>query len=86
MTIQHQVGEGDFVASRYIARGTHDGEYLGIPATGRPVTVHRPLHDPLPRRADRGGMGGLRRAPLLSGWARSPSPRAIDRVMSPAAR
>ena len=39
MTISHQVAEGDLVASHYVARGTHDGEYLGIPATGRPVTV-----------------------------------------------
>jgi steroid delta-isomerase-like uncharacterized protein len=39
MTIEHQVAEGDLVASHYIVRGTHDGGYLGIPATGRPVTV-----------------------------------------------
>jgi steroid delta-isomerase-like uncharacterized protein len=31
--------DGDLIAFRATLRGTHDGEFLGIPATGRTVTV-----------------------------------------------
>jgi len=34
-----QVSEGDKVASRFEWTGTHQGEFLGIPATGRSVRV-----------------------------------------------
>ena len=37
--IQEQVCEGDTVASRFEWTGTHKGDFLGIPATGRPVAV-----------------------------------------------
>jgi len=37
--IQEQIAEGDKVASRFEWTGTHQGEFLGIPATGRPVRV-----------------------------------------------
>jgi predicted ester cyclase len=37
--IEEQVAEGDKVASRFEWSGTHTGEFLGIPATGRPVRV-----------------------------------------------
>jgi steroid delta-isomerase-like uncharacterized protein len=33
------VAEGDKVAKRWVLRGTHTGEYLGIPATGKTVTM-----------------------------------------------
>ncbi|MEU4996484.1 ester cyclase [Streptomyces sp. NPDC021622] len=36
--VQDQVAEGDRVAARIIYSGTHQGEFLGIPATGKPVT------------------------------------------------
>jgi steroid delta-isomerase-like uncharacterized protein len=39
MTIEEQFGAGDFVATRYTARGTHDEELMGVPATGTSVTV-----------------------------------------------
>lgn len=32
------VADGDRVASRMTARGTHTGEYMGVPATGRSVS------------------------------------------------
>jgi len=38
-SIQEQITEGDKVASRFEWTGTHRGEFLGIPATGRPVCV-----------------------------------------------
>jgi steroid delta-isomerase-like uncharacterized protein len=38
-SIQEQIAEHDKVASRFEWTGTHNGEFLGIPATGRPVRV-----------------------------------------------
>jgi steroid delta-isomerase-like uncharacterized protein len=34
-TIDEQVAEGDKVVVRWTARGTHDGDYFGIPRTGK---------------------------------------------------
>jgi predicted ester cyclase len=39
VTIDQQLAEGDYVASRWTGRGTHNGELMGIAATGRQVTV-----------------------------------------------
>ncbi|GAC1360591.1 MAG: ester cyclase [Ktedonobacteraceae bacterium] len=39
MTIEDLVAEGDRVALRWTCRGTHRGELMGIPPTGRQVTV-----------------------------------------------
>jgi steroid delta-isomerase-like uncharacterized protein len=36
-TIQELIAEGDRVATRWTLRGTHQGELLGIPATGSAV-------------------------------------------------
>ncbi len=38
-SIEEQITEGEKVASRFEWRGTHNGEFLGIPATGRHVRV-----------------------------------------------
>jgi len=38
-SIQEQIVEHDKVASRFEWTGTHDGTFLGIPATGRKVRV-----------------------------------------------
>lgn len=38
MTIEDQVAEGDRVVTRYSARGTHEGDFAGMPATGKQVT------------------------------------------------
>ena len=35
--LAYQVAEGDKVVSRYSWSGTHQGEYFGVPATGRRV-------------------------------------------------
>ena len=38
-TIEDEVAEGDKVVTRWTARGTHKGELMGIPPTGRQATV-----------------------------------------------
>ncbi len=37
VTIEHQFGAGEFVATRTTVRGRHDGELMGVPPTGRDV-------------------------------------------------
>jgi steroid delta-isomerase-like uncharacterized protein len=39
ITVEQQLAEGDMVATRWSARGTHDGELMGIQPTGKQVTV-----------------------------------------------
>jgi steroid delta-isomerase-like uncharacterized protein len=36
-TVERQIAEGDYVATTYTNRGTHQGDLFGIPATGRAV-------------------------------------------------
>jgi steroid delta-isomerase-like uncharacterized protein len=38
-TIEDQIAEGDKVATRYTFRGTHLGELMGIPPTGKLVSI-----------------------------------------------
>ena len=35
--VEQMMAEGDFVFSRVMAKGTHVGEFMGVPATDRPV-------------------------------------------------
>ena len=37
VTIDQQFTEGDHVATRFTITGTHDGELMGVPPSGRPV-------------------------------------------------
>ena len=37
LTLDEMVVDGEAVASRWTFRGTHTGDYYGIPATGRPI-------------------------------------------------
>ena len=39
VTLDHQVAEGDYVATRWTARGTHDGELFGVAPTGNSVST-----------------------------------------------
>jgi steroid delta-isomerase-like uncharacterized protein len=39
ITVDEQIAEGDFVASRWTGRGTNTGQLMGMPPTGRQVTV-----------------------------------------------
>jgi steroid delta-isomerase-like uncharacterized protein len=38
-SFEHLIAEGDKVVLRWKARGTHEGELLGIPPTGKQVTL-----------------------------------------------
>jgi steroid delta-isomerase-like uncharacterized protein len=38
-TVEDQVAEGDKVTTRYTLSGTHQGEFFGVPASGRRVEV-----------------------------------------------
>jgi steroid delta-isomerase-like uncharacterized protein len=37
--VEEQIAEGDKVVTRFAWTGTHRNEFLGVPATGRPVKV-----------------------------------------------
>jgi steroid delta-isomerase-like uncharacterized protein len=39
ITVDDQIAEGDIVATRWTARGTHQGELMGIAPTRKQVTV-----------------------------------------------
>ena len=39
MTVEDMIAEGDKVVTRYTSRGTHKGDYMGIPASGKKVVV-----------------------------------------------
>jgi steroid delta-isomerase-like uncharacterized protein len=39
ITIDEQIAEGDVVATRWTGRGTHTGELMGMPPTGREITI-----------------------------------------------
>jgi len=38
-TVEDQLAEGDKVTTRYTLSGTHEGEFFGVPASGRRVEV-----------------------------------------------
>jgi predicted ester cyclase len=40
VTIEDLAGEGDRVFGRFTTRGTHTGPLMGIPPSGRPVTIY----------------------------------------------
>lgn len=39
VTVEDMVTEGDMVAARFTARGVHDGAFMGLPPTGKPITM-----------------------------------------------
>jgi len=39
LEVEDMVTEFDFVFARYTLTGTHQGEFLGIPATGKRITI-----------------------------------------------
>lgn len=38
-TVEEQIAEGDLVVDRFIARGTHKGEFQGIAPTNKKITI-----------------------------------------------
>jgi steroid delta-isomerase-like uncharacterized protein len=38
-TVKDLISEGDKVVGRFTMRGTHSGEFMGVPPTGRSVTM-----------------------------------------------
>ncbi len=41
VTLQRMVGQGSFLCGRMVLEGTHQGEFLGVPPTGRPVSMEQ---------------------------------------------
>jgi steroid delta-isomerase-like uncharacterized protein len=39
LSLEDLIAEGDKVVARWVTHGTHQGELMGIPPTGKPVTV-----------------------------------------------
>lgn len=39
-TLEDLIEQGDKVVWRFVARGTHQGDLLGIPPTGKAATIH----------------------------------------------
>lgn len=39
ITVEDQIAEGDMVATRWVGRGTHDGEFMGVPPSGNHAEV-----------------------------------------------
>jgi steroid delta-isomerase-like uncharacterized protein len=40
LTVEDLIAEGDKVVGRTTVTGTHQGEYMGVPPTGKPVTYN----------------------------------------------
>ena len=38
-SIEEIIAEGDKITTRFVARGTHEGEFMGIPATGNKIEL-----------------------------------------------
>jgi steroid delta-isomerase-like uncharacterized protein len=38
-TLEEQISEGDRVAARFTMRGTHRGQFMGVPPTEKPIIV-----------------------------------------------
>ena len=38
-TLEELISEGDKVAARFTMRGTHQGQFMGVPPTGKQVTI-----------------------------------------------
>jgi len=39
VTVEDMVAEGDNVAARFTARGVHKGAFMGLPSTGKSITM-----------------------------------------------
>jgi steroid delta-isomerase-like uncharacterized protein len=72
VSVDDQLAEGDKVVTRWTARGTHQGTYLGVPATGKKmeqtgITIIRVSDGKIVEEWGRGDdVGVLRQLGLLS--------------------
>lgn len=39
VTVEDMIAEGDTVAARFTARGVHKGDFMNLPASGKPITM-----------------------------------------------
>lgn len=39
VTVEDMIAEGNTVAARFTARGVHKGNFMNLPATGKPITM-----------------------------------------------
>jgi steroid delta-isomerase-like uncharacterized protein len=39
LAVESLIAEGDEVAARFVLAGTHEGDFMGVPATGKKVAV-----------------------------------------------
>lgn len=39
VTVEDMIAEGDNVAARFTAHGVHKGDFMGLPATGKPIVM-----------------------------------------------
>lgn len=76
LTIEQQIAEGDWVATALVMRGAHQGEWLGIPPTGRQIQVTAVNLDRVVDGliVEHGGAANLL-GPMLAIGAVQPAPR-----------
>lgn len=43
-SVESQIAEGDMVSTRWSCKGTHKGEFMGVPATNKPIVVTGIIH------------------------------------------
>ena len=39
VTVEHQIAEGNYVVSRIVGRATHQGEWMGMKPTNKPIVI-----------------------------------------------
>lgn len=73
ITVERQIAEGEWVVSVITARGTHEGEWLGMKPTGRPLVFTGANVDRIVdgRIAEHGGAANML-APFLEAGALRP--------------
>ena len=76
ITVEDLIAEGDKVVARDTVSGTHQGEYMGLPPTGKSDHVQRDLHRPIRGRPNRRDLGSRRR-PLAAATAGRPSRKLL---------
>ena len=74
LTVEQQIAEGEWVVTRVTMRGTHRGEWLGIPPTGKRIEVSAVNIDRVVggRIVEHGGAANLL-GPLLEAGAVRPA-------------